>query len=470
MDNRENPELFTNWHTLFPKNSFHENAERIGMLSEELIKLATWGILIGLLLIGMALSSTFIKRLPLSEAMIYLLVGVALSSSPIALLNIDIQAHAAVLEHIAEIALLISLFSAGLKLQLPLRNRHWRLSLRLATITMIITVALLAAMGLAFDLSLGVAIALGATLAPTDPVLASDVQVANSADRDRLRFSLTAESGLNDGIALPLILLGLGLINAEAGFTVWQWLGVQVLWSTIAGLMIGAFFGSIIGWLVIYLRTRQKEAIGLDEFLVVGVLALTWGACVLCAASPFLAVLAAGLAMPRSTHVSPTPTPLPEHRLEQAAELATDPQHAAPLMIRAVLGFNEQIERIAEVTVVVLVGALLPIIDINAFSIAVALALIFVIRPIAVNVTLIGVPIDRAQRRMLSWFGIRGIGSIYYLFYVIRHGLPSAQQNSFTAAVLLAVAMSIVLHGISVTPLMARYKARKPLERKKNPT
>jgi NhaP-type Na+/H+ or K+/H+ antiporter len=440
------------------------------MLTPELFKLATWGILIGLLLIGMALSSTFIKRLPLSEAIIYLLVGVALSSSGIALLDIDIHEHTAVLEHIAEIALLISLFSAGLKLQLPLRHRHWLLSIRLATIALLITVTLIAILGIAFGLPLGAAIVIGATLAPTDPVLASDVQVENAADRDHLRFSLTGESGFNDGIALPLVVLGLGLISGGPDFAFTRWLGVNVAWSIVAGFAIGALVGSVIGRLVIHLRTRQKEAVGLDEFLVVGVLALTWGACVLCAASPFLAVLAAGLAMPRSTHVAISTKPLPEHKLEHAAELATDPQHAAPLMIRAVLGFNEQIERIAEVTVVILVGALLPMIHIDAMVITIAVALIFVIRPLAVMVTVMGMRIEQSQRRMLAWFGIRGIGSVYYLFYAMSHGFPDSLHQTFLAAVLLTVALSIVLHGISVTPLMSRYLDRKSRRRQRNPT
>lgn len=429
------------------------------MPAQELLTMAIWGVLIGLLLIGMALSSTFLKRLPISEAMIYLLVGYTLSSSGIGLLEIDLD-HSVTLHRIAEAALLISLFSAGLKLQLPLRDMRWRISLRLATVALLVTTALLAATALLAGLSLGAAILIGATLSPTDPVLASDVQVEDAGDRDRLRFSLTGESGLNDGMALPLVVLGLGLLS-DPSFSVWHWIAKDVLWGVGAGLAIGAGLGGAIGRLVLYLRTHQKEAIGLDEFLVLGLLALAWGSALLCAAPPFLAVFAAGLAMARTTATPVETKPLLGHTLEQLPELVTDPQHAGPLMIKAVLGFNEQLERIAEVTVVILVGALLPSIQMSALVIVTTIMLIVIIRPLAVNAAIIGIVTDQPQRRMLSWFGIRGIGSIYYLFYAIDNGLPNDQRLHFSSIVLTAVATSIVVHGISVTPLMNLYKQRR---------
>ncbi len=123
-------------------------------------------------------------------------------------------AHAALLERVVEVAVLISLFSVGLKLGLPLSNRHWLLPLRLAFVSMTRTVALIAAVGvLGLGLPVGSAILLGAILAPTDPVPASAVQVESSGDRDRLRFSLTGEGGLNDGTAFPFVMLGLGLLG-----------------------------------------------------------------------------------------------------------------------------------------------------------------------------------------------------------------------------------------------------------------
>ena len=137
---------------------------------------AIWALIIGLLLIVMVLSGTLLKRLPLSNAMLYLAAGFALGPTGWAVLTLQPLAHAALLERVAEVAVLISLFSVGLKLGLPLSNWHWLLPLRLAFVSMTLTVALIAAVGvLGLGLPPGAAILLGAILAPTDPVLASAV-------------------------------------------------------------------------------------------------------------------------------------------------------------------------------------------------------------------------------------------------------------------------------------------------------
>ncbi|MCK9984247.1 MAG: sodium/hydrogen antiporter [Azoarcus sp.] len=157
---------------------------------------AIWALIIGVLLITMALSGTSLKRLPLSTAMLYLVAGFGLGPAGWALLSPDPLTYAVILERVTELAVLISLFAVGLKLGLPLSDKGWRLPVRLAIVSMTITVALIAAIGvLVLGLSLGAAVLLGAILAPTDPVLASDVQVVEAGDRDRLRFSLTGEGG-----------------------------------------------------------------------------------------------------------------------------------------------------------------------------------------------------------------------------------------------------------------------------------
>jgi NhaP-type Na+/H+ or K+/H+ antiporter len=147
-------------------------------------------LIIGLLLIGMTLGGSFLSRLPLSAAMLYLGVGVAIGPLGLDLLRLNALDNRMLLERLTEIAVLISLFTAGMKLELPLRNRRWRVPVQLATVSMTLTVAAIAALGVwGLGLSLGGAVLLGAILAPTDPVLASDVQVANAADRDRLRLA-----------------------------------------------------------------------------------------------------------------------------------------------------------------------------------------------------------------------------------------------------------------------------------------
>jgi NhaP-type Na+/H+ or K+/H+ antiporter len=430
---------------------------------------AIWALIIGVSLIVLVLSGTLLKRLPLSTAMLYLAAGFALGPAGWwAVLTLNPLTHAALLERVAEVAVLISLFSVGLKLGLPLSNRHWLLPLRLAFVSMTLTVALIAAVGvLGLGLPVGAAILLGAILAPTDPVLASAVQVESSADRDRLRFSLTGEGGLNDGTAFPFVMLGLGLLGLhDLGTGGWRWLVVDLVWATAGGLLIGGALGALIGKLVVYLRTRHQESIGLDEFLALGLIALAYGVAVLGHTYGFLAVFAAGLALQRvkeqsgMIHLSDAGQPAEQPGNEPGTH-ATDADHASAYMIQAVRGFNDQMEQIAELAVVLVVGSMLPFTHLPAGAVGLLGLLFLVIRPASVWLGLLGAPVSRDQRAMIAWFGIRGIGSIYYLMYAIEHGLPRPLAEQFVAITLAAVTVSIVLHGVSVRPIMHFYWKRK---------
>ena len=189
-----------------------------------------WYLTAGALLILMALASSVVRRLPLTTALLYLGVGAVLGPAGGGLIVVDPLRHAALVERITEVAVIVSLFTAGLKLRLPLADPLWRLPLRLATTSMVLTVGGLTLVGvLGFGLPLGAAVLLGAILAPTDPVLASDVQVEHAWDRDRVRFGLTGEAGLNDGTAFPFVLLGLGLLGLhDLGTLGGRWLVLDV--------------------------------------------------------------------------------------------------------------------------------------------------------------------------------------------------------------------------------------------------
>jgi len=240
---------------------------------------ASWSAVAGILLLVMALSDSVLARLPLSTSMLYIAVGVAISPLWLDWVHVALATDAPGLERIAEIVVLLSLFGSGLKMSVGLRDGRWLLPLRLATVSMVVTVALIAlvaVVGLGF--SLGAAILLGGILAPTDPVLASDVQIADPTDRDRLRFSLTGEAGLNDGSAFPFVLLGLGLLGLhDVGDSLWRWLALDVVWSVAAGIAIGAALGTLVGRLVLHLRRKHKEAVGLDNFLALGLIGISYG-------------------------------------------------------------------------------------------------------------------------------------------------------------------------------------------------
>ena len=426
-----------------------------------------WMLVIGALLTTAALSSTLLKRLPLSITMFYMAAGYGLGPAGLDMIAIDPMAHTVLLERLAEVAVLISLFAVGLKLGLPLTNVAWRLPVRLAVGSMALTVSMITMIGVALGLSLGAAILLGAILAPTDPVLASDVQVVEANDRDRLRFSLSGEGALNDGAAFPFVMLGLGLLGLhDLGTWGWRWLAIDVVWAIAGGLIIGGALGALIGRLVVYLRSHHKESIGLDEFLALGLIGLTYGLALLCHTYGFLAVFAAGLALQRvgkGSKKAPQVAVGADGFLskEEEQKVATHSDYASAYLMHEVQGFNERLERIAEVALVLIVGAMLSYTNLTIVGAAVLALLLLVVRPVSVWIGLIGAPIAHDQRALISWFGIRGIGSIYYVMYAINHGLPKPLAEELMGYTLITVATSIVLHGVSVTPLMNRYAKRK---------
>lgn len=426
---------------------------------------AWWFVLAGVLLVFMALASSVLKRLPLTTSVVYLGVGTVLGPLGFGVLTADAQSQAAVLERITEMVVIVSLFSAGLKLRVHLQWRSWAVPIRLASGAMLLTVGMIAAVGVfILGLPLGAAILLGAILAPTDPVLASDVQVESPTDRDRLRFGLTGEAGLNDGTAFPFVMLGLGLLGLhDIGPFGWRWVVVDLLWATIAGLAIGALLGTLVGRLVLFLRRVHREAVGLDDFLALGLIALAYGVALTVHAYGFLAVFAAGFALRHVEHTASGETAPDDvlHSAEPSAkeDIATEPATAPAYMAQTVLGFNEQLERIGEVLMVLLLGALISTHYLAWEALWFVPLLFLVIRPVAVGTGLVGARLSGLQRILMAWFGIRGIGSLYYLMFAMAHGLSGPLAEQLTRLTLTVVAVSIVVHGLSVTPLMHRYRA-----------
>ena len=428
--------------------------------------LTAWFLIIGVLLIAIGLSDTVRQRMPVSTSALYLAAGVLLGPEVAGFIELDLERHAVVLERLAEIAVLVSLFAVGLRLRAPFDDPLWRAPLVLASAAMVITVGLLTGVGLALGLSLGAAALLAGVLAPTDPVLASDVQVDHAHDRDRLRFSLTGEGGLNDGTAFPFVMLGLGLLGAhELGRAGLRWWTVDVLWAVAGGLVIGWAMGFVFSRLVVWLRSEREQALGMESFLTLGLIALTYGLAIAAHTYGFLAVFMAGLAM-RHVERADTPAQVPgEDPSTTVADLgpsaAADPKTASAYMAKAVLDFTLDLEKLVELTVMLVIGSLLTWQAFNARSLALAAALLFVVRPLAVALTTWGVGFSADQRRLAAWFGIRGVGSMYYLAFAASHGAGGAELRPVADAVLVTIVLSVLLHGSSATPVMRLYRRAK---------
>lgn len=444
-----------------------------------------WYLIVGALLLSMSLMASLLDRLPISPAMFYLPVGYVLGPAVSGLINISLVQHAELLTTLAKMALLLSLFTVGLKLRLPFRDAIWRLPLRLGVLAMLVTIPLVALAGMfMFNLPLGAAILLGGILAPTDPVLASDVQIKDVSDRDRIRYSLTGEGGLNDGTAFPFVMLGLSLLGVpSANAYINTHAMLHVAWGIAAGLVGGWFIGWVVGRLVVGLRLRFRLALGMEEFLSIGLIALTYGATEAIHGIGFLAVFAAGLAIRRIESTNSGQQELDPARHRSVVDIAitggkddiaTHPAKASAYMTETVLGFNQQLEQFAEFLMVILTGILLSHIGFSTAGALLALLLFFVIRPLSVALALTGAKVTPLQRRLMAWFGIKGIGSLYYLVFALQYPwlAPAGYRSSalaphISSMVLTVVAMSIVMHGISSTPLMDMYQRRR--RRQKNP-
>lgn len=428
--------------------------------------LTAWFLVIGVLLIVIGLSDTVRRQMPVSTSALYLAAGVLLGPQVSGFIDLDLQRDAVLLERLTEVAVLVSLFAVGLRLRAPLRDPLWRAPVVLATLAMVVTVAGLTGVGMALGWSLGAAALLAAVLAPTDPVLASDVQVEHAHDRDRLRFSLTGEGGLNDGTAFPFVMLALGLLGVhELGRGAWRWWTVDVLWAVAGGLALGGAMGLAFSRLVVWLRRERAQALGMESFLTLGLIALTYGLAIAAHTYGFLAVFMAGLAM-RQVERADTTAQLPgEDPSKTVADLgpaaAADPKKASAYMAKAVLDFTLDLEKLVELTVMLVIGSLLSRQTFSATSVAVAAAVLLVVRPLAVMLTTGRTGLSAGQRRLAAWFGIRGVGSMYYLSYAASHGAPAAELGPVADAVLVTIVLSVLLHGSSATPVMRLYRRAK---------
>ncbi|PQV54981.1 sodium:proton antiporter [Paraburkholderia sp. BL21I4N1] len=426
-----------------------------------------WFLIVGAVLVFMGVAATTLRRLPVSAAMFYLLTGYLLGPPGFDLLRLDMAADAHVLRVVTEIALLVSLFAIGLRLRLGVFDKLWTVPLRLGFVAMLATIPLLTLFGVyVLQLAWGPALLLAAILAPTDPVLAHDVQVHNPGDHDLLRFALSGEGGLNDGIALPFAALGLAVCAAPAGHAAGLLnlaLLAGMVWGVAGAILIGGGLGWATTHAVAWLRTRHAQALGLEGFFALGLIVLSFGAAQLANTYGFLAVFAAGVAMRRVEHrasggISPRQA-IGTVDSEDVDATAAHPDKAHAYMTESVLGFTIELERIAEVAVMAMVGNVLANLPGPLFTwqtVALCAALFAIVRPVAVELSLLGSSATPTQRRLMSWFGIRGIGSFYYLAYTLENGAP-ADVTRLVPLTLAVIAASVVIHGVSATPLMNWY-------------
>lgn len=385
-----------------------------------------------------------LRNMPFSMPMVFLGAGMAAFALIPTLPDPDPVAHGEFVLHLAEICVIISLMGAGLALDRPVGRQGWSTTWRLLGIAMPLCIIILTLLGLWFlGLGLGAALLVASSLAPTDPVLASEVQVGEPADEDEgankedeVRFGLTSEAGLNDGLAFPFVYLAIAISIAGSSPSAWfpEWFGLDVLWRLAAGLLLGFLTGKLLARLFF---SARKESLRLSNhsegFVALAATFLAYGLTEMVEGYGFIAVFVCAVTI-------------------RAAERS----HGYHRVLHS---YVEQLERLLTVVILVLLGGAIArgmLAGIGWAEVLVALAFLLVVRPLAGWVGLLGGKTGPRERIALSFFGIRGIGSLYYLAYALGKGEFAGQADWLWGFIGLVVALSIVIHGATTSPLMNR--------------
>jgi len=373
-----------------------------------------------------------------SASLIYLALGV-LAAGVMAAIGIDglhPLENARLLEWVTELAVVVALFATGLRLDRPLELRSWATVWRLLIVAMPLTIAAITLFGVeAMGLSLGAAIALGAILAPTDPVLAGDIGVGPPEEEDEREpnFSLTGEAGLNDGLAFPFVLLALFVASDESNWGL-EWLLSDVLYAIPVGLAVGGLGGYGVAAAAVRLRDRDLLNEHFDGWMAIPTVLTVYGVTELLGGLGFLAAFAGGIAFRRYERTHDY-----NQRVHEGAE---------------------QVEKFGELSVILLLGSMVTLTGLEEPGLTGWLlvpALLFLIRPLAVLVSLVRSPIPKGERAFVAWFGVRGVGSIYYLAVVVQAGLIGDDTRVVAWTAIACVIASVLAHGTTASPLARRW-------------
>lgn len=397
-------------------------------------------ILIGAAGLAASWLPTLTQRLRISYSIPFMLIGFALYSVLDVLPWPSPEFEGKMTLHLTELVVIVALMGTGLKIDRRFRFREWQVPFRLLSITMLLCIGTLALMGVWWlGLSLASAVLLGAALAPTDPVLASDVQVdpPNKGHDDDTRFTLTAEAGLNDGLAFPFVWLAIALaipaMSAESDWLL-RWLAYDVLYRIGAGLAIGYGLGRLLSHLFFTLAERHTMPKVRDGMMAICATLLVYGVTELAHGYGFIAVFIAAITL-RNQEM--------KHRYHTKLH-----------------DFTEQVERMLLVILLMLFGGMLAtgILDPLTWPMAlVGIIFVLVVRPVAGMLALWGSDIPMSRRAAISFFGIRGVGSFFYIAFALDKA-EFADADMLWALASFIVLFSITIHGLTAPTVIARLR------------
>lgn len=407
-------------------------------------------VVVGAALLLAIIAPVLLDRWAVSAPMVLVAVGFAVGLTPLPDgVPLDPTEHTVLVEHVTELVVIVALMGVGLALDRPLHLRRWASwrawgpTWRMLGIAMPLCIAAITVLGAWLGLGLASALLLAAALAPTDPVLASDVQVAGPRtgdhevdEPDELRFTLTSEAGLNDGLAFPFVYAAILLAGSGAADFDWvQWIGWYLIAKVVIGVAVGIALGRGLAHVAFRARSRALRVAERGESLTaLAALLLAYGVAEVASGYGFLAVFACAMTF-------------------RSAERSHD-YHAAMHEV------TERLERLLTLLVLLVLGValsrgLLEYLDWR--SLVVGLGLILVIRPVCGVIALIGSACRMrwGQRAAVAFFGVRGVGSLYYLAYAIGEA-PKLGTPWMWSTVVFTVTASVVIHGVLATPVMKR--------------
>lgn len=355
---------------------------------------------------------------------------------------IDPREAPALWERTSELAVIVALFGTGLRIDDLANYRRWQPTIRLLVIAMPLTIIAVAFLGLTFaGMTLAGSILLGAVLAPTDPVLAAEVQVGAPTEgaEEPVRFALTTEAGLNDGLAFPFVYLG--LLVGSAGFVpamLGQWVVLDILYRIVAGCAGGLLSGWLLARILFLFPRGNVLADTASGVLAIAGVLFCYGLTELAEGYGFIACFVAGLVL---------------RRVEAEHDFHTQ-----------LHSFNEAIELALTALILIMVGSSFPLLfgELDWTHAAIAFALLFLVRPLAGWASLIGTSLPEPDRLVVAFYGVRGIGSIYYLAYAASH-LEFINEGQLWATITLTIFVSTVAHGFTAGPVVdyvVRHRSR----------
>lgn len=377
-----------------------------------------------------AIVPVVLRKRFISAPIVYLLLG-GVAYHIFGLYKIHPLEHLETIQHVTEIVVLVALANAGLRIRDPFSWHTWKNTARLLAIAMPLTIIAAVYLGWKFlALAPASAVLFGALISPTDPVLASELQTSEPGepDKSKSKLGLTAEAGINDGLAFPFTWLAIAMATKGTDYTQWweTWLLHDLLLKTAIGVGAGLLTGWLLYKLVFSVSSQNKTLSKISRgILSLSLVLLPYAIAEIIGGYGFLAVFFAACIF---------------------SNYEKHQEHMASLH-----DFNEELESFAVAVIFITIGIFIAVhsnVLTNWPVMVVAVAMVMVVRPAAGYISLMGAKLNRVQRFALSFYGIRGIGSVYYLAFALTRA-DFEQPRKLLAVTTATIFLSVIIHGIS---------------------